>query len=233
MPLGRPKWRHSSTNCMLRSKTCTRLFERSATNRRPCESNASACGPMNSPGRRAHLAVLARRTCRPSCSRTRRSPSCCASVGRGQCPSATMMSPLGAIAHAVGPMNVSRAGLRDAGLAERQQHLAVGAELEQLEPAPLGRGIVLRTDRCRPPRSCRRGPDRIRAPARTCRCRTGDRRRPTRRCAESAAPIGGAATCRPCRPGMMPIAAPGLMSPSRGQFGVIGTGWPSCWSTAG
>ena len=40
-------------------------------------------------------------------SRTSRSPSCCASVGRGQCPSATMISPLGAIAHAVGPMNVS------------------------------------------------------------------------------------------------------------------------------
>ena len=53
-----------------------------------------------------------------------------------------MMSPFGAIAHAVGPMNVSRASLRDAGLAERQQHLAVGAELEQLKATPFGRGIV-------------------------------------------------------------------------------------------
>ena len=34
------------------------------------------------------------------------------------------------------------AGLRDAGLAERQQHLAIGTELEQLEPAALRRRIV-------------------------------------------------------------------------------------------
>ena len=44
-----------------------------------------------------------------------------------------MMLPLGAIAQAVGPMNVSVPAFDDAGLAERQQQLAVRAELEQLE----------------------------------------------------------------------------------------------------
>ncbi len=200
MPLGRPKCRHSSTNCMLRSKTCTRLFERSATNSRPCESNASACGPMNSPGPGPILPYCA--TKRAVGLDPHQPIAILLRVGRSR------PVPVGHDDVAVGRDRARGrtderlgAGLRDAGLAERQQHLAVGAELEQLEPAPLGRGIVLRTDRCRPPRSCRRGPDRIRAPARTCRCRTGDRRCPTRRCAESAAPIGDAARCRPCRPG--------------------------------
>jgi hypothetical protein len=56
--------------------------------------------------RGAHLAVRATNV--PSVLKPhQRSPSCCASVGRGQWPSATMMSPFGAMAQAVGPMNVS------------------------------------------------------------------------------------------------------------------------------
>ena len=171
MPLGRPKCRHSSTNCMLRSKTCTRLFERSATNSRPCESNASACGPMNSPGAVPILPYS--RDERAVRLEPHQPIAVLLRVGRPR------PVPVGHDDVAVGRDRARGrtdervgAGLRDAGLAERQQHLAVGAELEQLEAAPLGRGIVLRTVRCRPPRSCRRGPDRSRAPARTCRCRS-------------------------------------------------------------
>ena len=200
MPLGRPKWRHSSTNCMLRSKICTRLFERSATNRRPCESNASAWGPMNSPGAVPIFPYSATNV--PVRLQPHQPIAILLRIGRSR------PMPVGDDDFAV-RRNRARgrtdervgAGLRDARLAERQQHLPVGAELEQLKPSPLGRGIVLRMDRCRPPRSCRRGPDRIRAPARTCRCRTSSDVAGRVDVAGSAAPIGGAAMCRPCRRG--------------------------------
>ena len=105
MPLGRPKCRHSSTKFRSSSRIWTRLFERSATNSRPCESNASACAPRNSPGPSPSRPTA--RTNSPSVViSTSRSPSCWAVEGRGQCPSATMMLPFGASAQAVGPMKV-------------------------------------------------------------------------------------------------------------------------------
>ena len=140
-PLGRPKCRHSSTNAKFSSSTCTRLLERSATNSRPRESNANACGPMNWPGPEPRLPTA--RTKVPSgFSRTMRSPSCCALAGRGQCPSATRMSPFAATAQAVGPMKVSVPAARDACLTEAEQELAVLRELVQLKAATLGRRVL-------------------------------------------------------------------------------------------
>ena len=82
---------------------CTRLLDRSATNSRPCESKASACGPRNSPGPRPSVPTALTNVPSVVIS-TRRSPSCWAVEGRGQWPSATMMLPLGATAQEVGPM---------------------------------------------------------------------------------------------------------------------------------
>ena len=141
MPLGRPKWRHSSTKFRSPSRTCTRLFDRSATKSRPCESNASACGPMNSPGP-SPIRPTARTNSPAVVISTSRSPSCWASEGRGQCPSATMMLPLGATAHAVGPMKVSSPAADTPAWPRAHQQLAVLAELVELEAAPRRRRVV-------------------------------------------------------------------------------------------
>ena len=127
-----------------------RLFERSATNRRPCESNARACGPMNSPGPVP---------CRPTASmnspslviRTRRSPSCCPLAGRGQWPSAMMMSPFAATAHAVGPMNVSSPARETPALPRLSSSSPSGLNLCIWKPRPVRlRTVAERTAVARP-----------------------------------------------------------------------------------
>ena len=46
-PLGRPNWNQDFRSLPFWLNTCTRLFQRSATNRRPLLSMASACGTSN------------------------------------------------------------------------------------------------------------------------------------------------------------------------------------------
>ena len=141
-PLGRPKCRHSSTNFMSRSKIWMRLLERSATKRRPCESNASACGPMNSPGPPPSLpnddtnlpsVVIADDAIAVLLRRGRPRP-----VAVGDDDVAVRRDRAGGR-----PDEGVVPGLRDARLAEREQHLALGAELEHLEAAARRARIVL------------------------------------------------------------------------------------------
>ncbi len=182
-PLVRPNSGYSAIDLPSLVRIWTRWLWRSATTSRPCESNSSACGVRNSPGPVPVLPMTAQELSGAVEHRDAADQVGIRDVGVA----------LGHVDVAVGRIgdDVGRLGQRlrriapHARLAERQQHLAVRAELHDgaaLVPSPeISSGPRRWRRPSRPPTRCRRDRRGCRAATRTSRRRSSGSPCPTRR----------------------------------------------------